>query len=69
MQAAQRLVEDQPRVRPARGRRRHGGGDVRTGEAFLVEFIKNGKAAKGECDWMGVLYPTEIELGAGPEKG
>ena len=33
-----------------------------TGEAFLVEFNKNGKAAKGECDWMGVLYPTEIEL-------
>jgi Domain of unknown function (DUF4926) len=38
------------------------------GEAFLVEFVKNGKAAKGECDWMGVLYPTEIELGSGPEK-
>jgi len=38
------------------------------GEAFLVEFVKNGKAAKGECDWMGVLYPTEIELGTGPEK-
>ena len=36
-----------------------------TGEAFLVEFNKNGKAAKGECDWMGVLYPTEIELGSG----
>ena len=33
-----------------------------TGEAFLVEFNKNGKAAKGECDWMGVLYPTEIEV-------
>ena len=39
-----------------------------TGEAFLVEFNKNGKAAKGECDWMGVLYPTEIELGTGPDK-
>src|SRR5947209_6115891 len=38
------------------------------GEAFVVEFVKNGKAAKGECDWMGVLYPTEIELGSGPEK-
>ena len=38
------------------------------GEAFLVEFVKNGKAAKGECDWMGVLYPTEIELGTAPEK-
>jgi hypothetical protein len=38
------------------------------GEAFLVEFARNGKAAKGECDWMGVLYPTEIELGSGPEK-
>jgi hypothetical protein len=31
-------------------------------EAFLVEFNKNGKAAKGECDWLGVLYPTEIEM-------
>ena len=39
------------------------------GEAFLVEFNKNGKAAKGECDWMGVLYPTEIELGIGPREG
>jgi hypothetical protein len=39
------------------------------GEAFLVEFSKNGKAAKGECDWMGVLYPTEIELGSEPDKG
>ena len=39
------------------------------GEAFLVEFAKNGKAAKGECDWMGVLYPTEIELGSNPDKG
>jgi hypothetical protein len=40
-----------------------------TGEAFLVEFNKNGKATNGECDWMGVLYPTEVELGSGPEKG
>lgn len=39
------------------------------GEAFLVEFAKNGKATKGECDWMGVLYPTEIELGSDPDKG
>jgi hypothetical protein len=39
------------------------------GEAFLVEFSKNGKAAKDECDWMGVLYPTEIELASAPEKG
>jgi hypothetical protein len=31
-------------------------------EAFLVEFCKNGKAAKGECEWLGVLYPTEIEM-------
>jgi len=29
----------------------------------------HGKAAKGECDWMGVLYPTEVELGTGPDKG
>jgi hypothetical protein len=40
-----------------------------TGEAFLVEFNKNGKAANGECDWMGVLYPTEVELGTSPDKG
>jgi uncharacterized protein DUF4926 len=38
------------------------------GEAFLVEFTKNGEAAKGECDWMGVLYATEVDLGTGPEK-
>lgn len=38
-------------------------------EAFLVEFNKNGKAANNSCDWMGVLYPAEIEvLGAGVEK-
>jgi len=37
------------------------------GEAFLVEFSKNGKAAKGQCDWMGVLYPAEIELGTEPD--
>ena len=40
-----------------------------TGEAFLVEFSKNGKAASGECDWMGVLYPTEVELGTTTEEG
>ncbi len=39
-----------------------------TGEAFLVEFNKNSKAANS-CDWMGVLYPAEIELGASPDKG
>jgi hypothetical protein len=33
-----------------------------TGEAFLVEFNKKGKAANGECDGLGVLYPTEIEV-------
>lgn len=39
-------------------------------EAFLVEFNKNGKAANGACDWMGVLYPAEIEvLNSGAEKG
>jgi hypothetical protein len=31
-------------------------------EAFLVEFNMNGKATKGECDWLGVLYPGEIEM-------
>jgi len=39
-----------------------------TGEAFLVEFNKDSKAANA-CDWMGVLYPAEIELGASPDKG
>jgi len=40
-----------------------------TGEAFLVEFNKNGAARNGQCDWMGVLYPTEIELSSTTEKG
>jgi hypothetical protein len=31
-------------------------------EAFLVEFNRNGKAKNGECDWLGVLYPAEIEV-------
>ena len=33
-----------------------------SGEAFLVEFNKSGKAKKDSCDWMGVLYPSEIEV-------
>jgi hypothetical protein len=33
-----------------------------TGEAFLVEFSKKEKAINGECDWLGVLYPAEIEV-------
>jgi hypothetical protein len=38
-----------------------------TGEAFLVEFSKSAKAPD-QCDWMGVLYPTEIELtGSNPD--
>jgi hypothetical protein len=32
-----------------------------TGEAFLVEFNKNG-TTPGSCDWLGVLYPSEVEL-------
>ena len=36
-----------------------------TGEAFLVEFNKKGRLKKDSCDWMGVLYPTEIEVIAG----
>lgn len=37
-------------------------------EAYLVEFNKNAKAANA-CDWMGVLYPTEIEvLGSSVDK-
>jgi len=31
-------------------------------EAFLVEFSRNDKAKNGECEWLGVLYPTEIEV-------
>jgi hypothetical protein len=31
-------------------------------EAFLVEFNRSGNARKGECDWLGVLYPAEIEV-------
>ena len=40
-----------------------------TGEAFLVEFNKGGAARNGQCDWLGVLYRTEIELGSDPDKG
>jgi hypothetical protein len=41
-----------------------------TGEAFLVEFNKKGRVEKNSCDWMGVLYPTEIEvLGSGADSG
>ena len=29
-----------------------------TDEAFLVEFNKNGKARRTQCDWLGVLYPS-----------
>ena len=36
-----------------------------TNEAFLVEFNKNGHGAEANsCEWMGVLYPTEIEVSA-----
>ena len=34
-------------------------------EAFLVEFntsARKAKAAAQTCDWMGVLYPTELEM-------
>jgi hypothetical protein len=29
------------------------------GKAFLVEF---GQKTPGGCDWLGVLYPSEIEF-------
>jgi hypothetical protein len=29
------------------------------GKAFLVEF---GQRSPDKCDWLGVLYPTEIEI-------
>ena len=32
------------------------------GSAFLVEFNKGGKPKKDTCDWMGVVYPAEIEV-------
>ena len=32
------------------------------GRAFLVEF---GERAPASCDWLGVLYPSEIEFEAG----
>ncbi len=32
------------------------------GRAFLVEF---GERAPDSCDWLGVLYPSEIEFEAG----
>jgi hypothetical protein len=33
------------------------------GEAFLVEFSKAGAAAsEAGCEWMGVLYPGEVEV-------
>jgi hypothetical protein len=30
-------------------------------QAFLVEA---GASKKDSCDWMGVLYPSELEMGA-----
>ena len=32
------------------------------GSAFLVEFNRGGRIKKDTCDWMGVVYPTEIEV-------
>jgi hypothetical protein len=33
------------------------------GKAFLVEFAeRNEKRAADKCDWLGVLYPAEIEF-------
>lgn len=33
------------------------------GKAFLVEF---GQRAPDKCEWLGVLYPSEIELVGSP---
>jgi len=33
------------------------------GEAFLVEFSKEQRKQGDSCDWMGILYPTEVEVG------
>lgn len=35
-----------------------------TGEAFLVEFKKTKSSNPDSCDWLGVLYPSEIEVRA-----
>ncbi len=33
------------------------------GNAFLVEFAERAdKRSSGKCDWLGVLYPAEIEF-------
>ncbi len=32
------------------------------GSAFLVEFNSAAKAKKPGCEWMGVVYPAEIEV-------
>jgi hypothetical protein len=32
------------------------------GSAFLVEFNGAAKTKKNACDWMGVVYPAEIEV-------
>ena len=32
------------------------------GEAFLVEFSKSESSRADACDWMGVLYPSEVEV-------
>ncbi|MDX2202641.1 MAG: hypothetical protein NW223_07820 [Hyphomicrobiaceae bacterium] len=31
-------------------------------EAFLVEFNRPTRREPDACDWMGVLYPAEIEM-------
>lgn len=39
-------------------------------EAFLVEFNRPTRRKDNTCDWMGVLYPAEIEmLGAEQPRG
>lgn len=37
-------------------------------EAFLVEFNRPTRRETDACDWMGVLYPTEIEMLGGAER-
>ena len=38
------------------------------GEAFLVEVSKGRRKQADDCDWMGVLYPTEVEVGGAPAR-
>jgi hypothetical protein len=48
---------------------RHRGRDVRHGRGIPGRVQQKGRARKDSCDWMGVLYPTEIEVMGGADSG